>query len=258
MRRVLLFPIIAVCGLVGFSPAATAAVPLLNGTCPGNIEVHADQGGPVYINGRETTLKSFNENYYEARDAQSDVTVSISRKPDGGVDLSYTGNGGANGVCTVTGTGGQAGGSQGHADAMSGTSSATEVTCESRGKEQAECSMDTRGEVKLVRQLSHSSCVEGQSWGLNRHSVWVREGCRAVFRNTSHDRHGSVGTAHASRGGVLLGACNLRADADGALVTRVPVNDTVDELIVDYPDGRYLCMVTKEGQVQSLTRLKAR
>ena len=44
--------------------ASLAAIPLLNYTCPGKIEVHADQGGPVYINGKEAKLKVFNQNYY--------------------------------------------------------------------------------------------------------------------------------------------------------------------------------------------------
>jgi hypothetical protein len=36
------------------------------------------------------------------------------------------------------------------------------------------------------------------------------------------------------------------------------VNGDVTELIVDYPDGRYLCMVRNDGQVQSLTQLRKR
>ncbi len=78
---------------------ATAKIPLVNVTCPGKIEVHADQGGPIYINGKEGKLKVFNENYYEAKG--SGVTISLSINPDGSADVSYTGKGGANGVCTV-------------------------------------------------------------------------------------------------------------------------------------------------------------
>lgn len=39
------------------SGTANAGIPLINVTCPGNLEVHADQGGPVFINGKETKLK---------------------------------------------------------------------------------------------------------------------------------------------------------------------------------------------------------
>lgn len=79
--------------------SAHAGIPLTNATCPGSIEVHADQGGPIYINGREAQLQIFNENYYEARGGG--VTISLSVNPDGSPSVSYTGRGGSNGVCTV-------------------------------------------------------------------------------------------------------------------------------------------------------------
>lgn len=80
--------------------SASAAIPLMNFTCPGKLEVHADQGGPVYINGKETRLKRFNDNYYEARGAG--VTLSISINPDGTPSMSYTGAKRANGICQPT------------------------------------------------------------------------------------------------------------------------------------------------------------
>nr|WP_298131208.1 hypothetical protein [uncultured Pseudoxanthomonas sp.] len=101
MKSVLI-PLSALASLTAFQ--AHAALPQLNATCPGNIEVHADQGGPVYINGKEATLKASNENYYEARDAKLGVTISISRNPDGSTDVSYTGKNRANGVCQVAST----------------------------------------------------------------------------------------------------------------------------------------------------------
>ena len=78
--------------------ASFAAIPLLNYTCPGKIEVHADQGGPVFINGKQATLKTFNKNSYEAKGAG--VTVSIMISPDGTPNVSYTGSGGKNGICS--------------------------------------------------------------------------------------------------------------------------------------------------------------
>lgn len=88
----------------GAGPAPTAAsggLPLLNASCPTGIDVHVDEGGPVYINGKEAVLKRSNDNYYEARDKATGVVVSLSRNPDGTFGVSYTGKGGANGICTL-------------------------------------------------------------------------------------------------------------------------------------------------------------
>lgn len=55
------------------------------------------------------------------------------------------------------------------------------ITCESRGHDRAYCSADTRGGVRLVRQLSESRCVSGRSWGTDGRGIWVSQGCRAQF-----------------------------------------------------------------------------
>lgn len=81
------------------SSAVNAAIPLVNATCPGKIEVHADKGGPVFINGKKAKLKVFSDSYYEAKG--SGVTISLMINPDGSVDMSYTGKNRANGVCEV-------------------------------------------------------------------------------------------------------------------------------------------------------------
>lgn len=90
--------IAAIAFIAGALPAH-ASIPLVNATCPGNIEVHADEGGPIYINGNEAKLTVFNDSYYEAK--QGHVTISLMINPDGTPDLSYTASGGANGVCTI-------------------------------------------------------------------------------------------------------------------------------------------------------------
>jgi hypothetical protein len=78
---------------------AQAAIPMFKATCPGKIEVHADEGGPIYINGKEGKLKTFNDNYFEAKGAG--VTISLSINPDGSAGVSYTGKNRANGICEV-------------------------------------------------------------------------------------------------------------------------------------------------------------
>ncbi|XFC39034.1 DUF3011 domain-containing protein [Stenotrophomonas indicatrix] len=251
VRRRLIAPVLFC--LAAFPLSAAAAVPFFNGSCPGGLDVHADAGGPVYVQGRETSLKRFNDNYYEARDSRSGVTLSISAAADGGVQLSYTGKGGANGVCQVDGpvTGETA--QPHHRSHRDDGNLPSEVTCESRDKEQTSCDMDTSGDVRIQSQLSHARCVEGQTWGLSRHSVWVSGGCRAVFRNVS-----KAGRLSGASSDTLLGACNARKGDQGALVTKVPVGETSSELIIDYPDGRFLCMVTNEGQVLSQSAIRKR
>lgn len=130
------------------------------------------------------------------------------------------------------------------------------VTCESEHHRLTECDMNTRGDVELVRELSSTECIRGDNWGLSRHSVWVKDGCRAVFRNEDAPSSRRHGRREWGSGPSALAACDRQARAAGSLVTRVPVNDDVLEVIIDYPDGRYLCMVRSDGWVQSLTRMR--
>ena len=142
---------------------AEAAIPMFNGTCPGGLDVHANDGGPVYVNGKETQLKRFNDNYFEARDSDSGVTLSITRSADGGVQMSYTGRHGANGVCSIRNSGPHDGS---HAS-FNGSGSGSEVTCESQSNDLAECDMNTQGNVEIVRQLSRTQCVEAGTGGFH-------------------------------------------------------------------------------------------
>lgn len=81
--------------------AAEAKVQFFNAICPGNLEIHADAGGPVYFNGKEAKLKIVNANYFEA--TLNKVTLSVSTNPDGSLSVSYTGPRRANGICKVKG-----------------------------------------------------------------------------------------------------------------------------------------------------------
>ena len=61
------------------------------------------------------------------------------------------------------------------------------IRCESVDGRQRHCPIDTRGGVRLVRQLSRTACIEDRNWGHDRRGVWVQDGCRADFE--SGDRH---------------------------------------------------------------------
>lgn len=256
MRRHRL-PLTAALLASAFTAPAMAAVPFFNASCPGGLDVHADEGGPVYVQGRETTLKRFNDRYFEARDANSGTTLSISTGDDGTPQVSYTGRGGANGICQVSNNGTPATAVEGgrhHRDQDRDDDAALprEVTCESTDQRQVSCDMDTRGNVEIVRQLSRTRCEQGSNWGLSRHSVWVNGGCRATFRNMSKV------AANAPAGDTALGSCNASKGAQGTLVTQVPVGTDYQELIIDYPDGRFLCMMRNDGRVQSVTPIRRR
>ena len=77
--------------------AAQAGLPTLNYRCPGNIELHTDEGGPAYINGNEAKLKKISDTTYDVMGAG--VTISIGINADGTASVMYTGKHGANGIC---------------------------------------------------------------------------------------------------------------------------------------------------------------
>ena len=55
------------------------------------------------------------------------------------------------------------------------------VRCESPRGARNQCRVDVRGGVRMLRQLSTSSCVEDRTWGYDRGGIWVSQGCRADF-----------------------------------------------------------------------------
>ena len=50
------------------------------------------------------------------------------------------------------------------------------------------CPADTRGGVRLIRQISNSTCSQGSSWGYDTHGVWVDNGCQAEFEMSGNSR----------------------------------------------------------------------
>ncbi len=113
MKKVLIAAI-----TLAMAGAASAAIPQLNYECPGQIQMHSDEGGPVYINGKEAKLKKYSEEFYEAKGAG--VTLSISNT-GGQYDVSYTSKKGS-GTC-------QPGSSAAPAAATSHKASPAEKAC---------------------------------------------------------------------------------------------------------------------------------
>jgi len=59
---------------------------------------------------------------------------------------------------------------------------ASTITCESRKNSYQACPVDTKGGVRLSRQLSAQGCWQNDTWGFDRHQIWVDRGCRAEFQ----------------------------------------------------------------------------
>ena len=55
------------------------------------------------------------------------------------------------------------------------------LRCESEDGRQRDCRGAGGERYTLLRQLSQSPCIEGQTWGSRSGGVWVRGGCRGEF-----------------------------------------------------------------------------
>jgi hypothetical protein len=167
---------------------------------------------------------------------------------------------------------------------------AEQITCESRGDRPEACGTIVPGsEVRLVEQISNSPCIEGRTWGTGAEndSIWVSNGCRAVFevqpRYTSSndnysdrynenradydrayersDRERDRGTHYARAGGRSMAnnACLNRVTtdqpytADEVGTTEVRrVSDDLYVVNVNTPKGPMSCTVDRAGTVRSL------
>jgi hypothetical protein len=62
-----------------------------------------------------------------------------------------------------------------------GAEGTTRLTCESRENRRNECPLPEHVDVRLVRVISTSPCLEGRSWGWDDRKIWVTGGCRGEF-----------------------------------------------------------------------------
>ena len=68
------------------------------------------------------------------------------------------------------------------------------VRCESNDGRVNRCPLPYgNARVVLERQLSRSACIEGRTWGQDRNSVWVAQGCRGDFRGVGGGYGGNPG-----------------------------------------------------------------
>ena len=55
------------------------------------------------------------------------------------------------------------------------------VTCESEEGKRKECGIPAGSLVRIAKQLSNTTCIQGTNWGTTRDAIWVWNGCRAEF-----------------------------------------------------------------------------
>lgn len=80
---------------------AHAALPDAGFNC-NQLSVTTHANGTVLIKGQRATVKKFNDNFYEARNAAEGLTVSLNRNPDDTWGATFSGRNRANGVCAPT------------------------------------------------------------------------------------------------------------------------------------------------------------
>lgn len=80
------------------------------------------------------------------------------------------------------------------------------IECSSIDRRTTWCEVDTRGGVRLERQLSRAGCWEGDTWGYSRRGIWVSNGCRAEFRVFRSRERDDERAAAAIIGLAILGA----------------------------------------------------
>ena len=59
------------------------------------------------------------------------------------------------------------------------------VICSSVNNRYRECRTPFRGRATVTQQISKTRCQEGRNWGQRQDMIWVNQGCRARFGETS-------------------------------------------------------------------------
>jgi hypothetical protein len=115
------------------------------------------------------------------------------------------------------------------------------IRCESgRNGRYRECRVDTDGRVEIVREFSYRRCQQWRTWGYDRRSVWVDNGCRAEFRVGRNE--GGIGAGGAAVIGIIAGAAIMAAILAGRNRERGPDAVTAPE----WAQGRFRGFNPKE------------
>ncbi len=109
------------------------------------------------------------------------------------------------------------------------------ITCSSDNGQRVYCNANTRGGVRMVRQISGSSCRQGTTWGYDSRGIWVDRGCRAEFEvagRGSGFTGGSGGAARTISAGTTISVRTNESidvrNSDGRVFGSVVDQDVVD------------------------------
>ncbi len=80
------------------------------------------------------------------------------------------------------------------------------VRCESPNGRYQTCAVDTRGGVRLTRQLSSQGCWENDTWGYDSNRIWVTNGCRAEFQVGDYQASNDGGNNNGAVAGIAIAA----------------------------------------------------
>jgi hypothetical protein len=68
------------------------------------------------------------------------------------------------------------------------------INCDSNDGRRNYCgNVNSNHQVSLQRQVSHSPCVRGQTWGVDGRGLWVDRGCRGIFSISGWNGGGGSG-----------------------------------------------------------------
>jgi hypothetical protein len=97
------------------------------------------------------------------------------------------------------------------------------ITCSSDDGRRNWCDIGPSRDVRLVRQISGSACVQGQTWGVDGRGLWVDRGCRAdfSFRQGGGGGGGQQQTVNCSSNDGRRNWCDIGRARDAQLVRQI-------------------------------------
>jgi hypothetical protein len=98
------------------------------------------------------------------------------------------------------------------------------ITCASDNGRRNWCDIGRARDAQIVRQISGSACIQGQTWGIDGRGLWVDNGCRAEFvigRSPGPPPPQSGGTINCSSNDGRRNWCDIGRARDAQLVRQI-------------------------------------